>query len=179
MAGMNGAGGPMGAMPVMNNGANGATPRLGGEQEDQDYEGKLNANIYEYFIRKELFDCARALRNSGVSMTPPLRGRDGDMNGADDNAMQTDSKDDMDSKRPDDLPAPLATSSDVQGPPFLLEWFALFWDVWNAQRRRPIASAPAMQYVQHTQVDGRLPLRIIALIYNTRHRDSEINNRHS
>ena len=151
MAGMNGVGGPIGAMPLMNSGANGATPRPGGEQEDPEYEGRLNAYIYDYFVRKEHFDCARALVNSGVHMAPALRGRDNDVNGTDDNAMQTDSKDDMESKRPDDLPPP-SVASDAQGPSFLLEWFALFWDVYFAQRRKPTATAQAMQYVQHTQV---------------------------
>ena len=149
MAGMNGAGGPMGAMPLMNNGANGATPRPGGEQEDPEYEGRLNAYIYDYFLKKGHYDCARALVNSGIHMNPPLKDPDNDVNGTDDNAMQTDSKDNMESKRPDDLPPP-SIAPNTQA--FLLEWFALFWDVYCAQRRKSTATAQAMQYVQHTQV---------------------------
>lgn len=167
MAGMNGAGGPMGAMPMMNNmvnGVNGATPRPGGESEDSDYEGRLNAYIYDYFVRKEHFDCARALVKSGIPMAPALRGRDNDVNGADNDAMQNDSKDDADSKRPDDLP-PSTVSSNAQDPPFLLEWFALFWDVYAAQRRKTNATAHAMQYVQHTQV-RRYPTYLVPSLNN-------------
>ena len=140
----------MPGMPLMNNGMNGATPRPGSEQDDSDYEARLNAYIYDYFLRNENWDCARSLINSGVQMQPPLS-RDGDVNGTDDNAMQTDSKEDMDSKRPDDLP-PSKIQSDGQGASFLLEWFALFWDVYFAQRNKPKASHQATQYVQHSQV---------------------------
>lgn len=153
MAGMNGANVPMGAMPIMNNLANGATPRPGGEQEDDGYEGKLNAYIYDYFIRKEHFECARAVMNSGMHMLPAPRSRENDINGTDDNAMQTDSKDDIDSKRPDDLP-PSGVQSDPQAQAFLLEWFGLFWDVYSAQRRKPNATPQAMQFVQHTHVSS-------------------------
>lgn len=177
MAGMNGVGGPMGAMPLMNNGANGATPRHGGETEDPEYEAKLNAFIYEYFVRKEHFDCARALINSGMQMAPPLRGRDNDMNGTDENAMQTESKDEMDSKRPEDLPPP-SVVSDAQGSAFLLEWFSLFWDVYFAHRRKPNASAQAMQYVQHTQVSepSWITVSVLSRI-SRRSQGSEPNNR--
>lgn len=154
MAGMNGASVPMGTMPMMNNTANGATPRLGGEQDDEHTEGRLNAYIYDYLLRKEHFDCARTLINSGLHMSPALRSRDNDVNGTDDNAMQTDSKDEVDSKRPDDLPPPSIAggSSDPQSQPFLLEWFGLFWDVFCAQRGKPSATPRAVQYVQHTTV---------------------------
>ena len=150
MAGMNGGNGVMAGMPLMNNGLNGATPRPSSEQDDPEYEARLNAYIYDYFLRNENWDCARALVSSGVQMAPSLR-RDGDVNGTDDNAMQTDPKDDMDSKRPEDLPPP-SVASDGQGASFLLEWFALFWDVYFAQRKNSKATQQATQYVQHTQV---------------------------
>ena len=159
MAGTNGASVPMGSMPMMNNIANGATPRLGGEQDDEDIEGRLNAYIYDYLLRKEHFDCARAVINGGLHMSPALRSRDNDVNGTDDNAMQTDTKVEVDSKRPDDLPPPSIAggSSDPQAQPFLLEWFGLFWDVFHAQRRKPTANAQALHYVQHTQVRNSAP----------------------
>ena len=154
MAGMNMNGGNgvmqgMPGMPLMNNGMNGATPRPS-EQDESDYEARLNAYIYDYFLRNENWDSARSFINSGVQMQPPPS-RDGDLNGTDDNVMQTDSKEDIDSKRPDDLP-PSKTQSDGQGASFLLDWFALFWDVYWAQRRAPKASQQATQYVHHSQV---------------------------
>ena len=139
----------MAGVPLMNNGMNGTTPRQGSEDESE-FEPRLNAYIYDYFIRNENWECARALMNSNASFHPPLR-RDGDANGVDDNTMQTDSKDDLDSKRPDGLP-PTSIQSEVQGPSFLLEWFALFWEVYLAQRKLPKATQQASQYVQHTQV---------------------------
>ena len=154
MAGMNINGGNgvlpgMQGMPLMNNGMNGATPRPS-EQDESDYEARLNAYIYDYFLRNENWESARSLINSGVQMQP-LPSRDGDVNGTDDNVMQTDSKEDIDSKRPDDLP-PSKIQSDGQGASFLLDWFALFWDVYWAQRRAPKASQQATQYVHHSQV---------------------------
>ncbi|KAL8827485.1 MAG: hypothetical protein Q9191_003161 [Dirinaria sp. TL-2023a] len=132
----------------MNNGPNGATPRHGGEPDDFDFEGRLNSTIYDYFVKSGNFECARALMKSEARLNPPLRAIDGDVNGTDE-----DSKDDMGSKRPSDLPPP---SDPSPGSPFLLEWFSLFWDVWNAQRKKPSASTQAMSYVQHTQAQTRL-----------------------
>lgn len=145
---MNGANGSIGALPLMNNGPNGATPRPGAESDDLDFESRLNSNIYDYFVKSGNYECARALMKSEARMIPPLRGIDGDINGTDD-----DSKDDMGSKRPSDLPPP---NENPGGQPFLLEWFSLFWDVWNAQRKKPNATQQAMSYVHHTQAQSRL-----------------------
>lgn len=162
MAAMNGANGSIGALPLMNNGPNGATPRHGGEPDDFDFEGRLNSNIYDYFVKSGHFECARALMKSEARITPALRAIDGDVNGTDE-----DSKDDLGSKRPSDLPPP---SDPSPGSPFLLEWFSLFWDVWNAQRKKPSASAHAMSYVQHTQVRNLMQgLISLALIRTGRH----------
>ena len=150
MAGMNGGNGVMAGVPMMNNGMNGATPRPGGEQDDINYQARLHTYIYDYFIKSEQFECARALCNSGVTFFPRLR-QNNDVNGADDNAMHTDAKDDPESKRPDDLPPP-SIQSEGQGTSFLLEWFGLFWDVFHAQRKDRKASQHASQYIQHTQV---------------------------
>jgi hypothetical protein len=60
------------------------------------------------------------------------------------------SKDDIDSKRPDDLPAP---SLPREGPEscFLYEWWCLFWDMFQAQRGKS-DNRNAVQYIAHTQV---------------------------
>lgn len=145
MAAVNGAGG---GMPMMNNGANGATPRLGNEEEEPDYEARLNTYIYDYFIKNGRYECAMAMLKARM----PLRTgqKPGDVNGA--GNMHTDSKDDLDIKNPEDLP-PAGVPTDPQGASFLLEWFGLFWDVFFAhQRKAPPASAQAMSYVARTQV---------------------------
>ena len=145
MAVVNGAGG---GMPMMNTGVNGATPRPGNEDDELDYEGRLNTYIYDYFVKNQRNDCARAMLNCDMPISTAPRRRDGDMNGS----MHTDSKDDLESKIPDDLPL-AAVPTDPQGASFLLEWFGLFWDVFSAhQRKAPPASAQAMQYVARTQV---------------------------
>lgn len=146
MAAMNSGNGPLPGMPVMNKGANGATPRPGGDPEDCDIDARLNAYIYDYFIRSSQFDAARTLFHSKVQMKPSLKDSDTVMNGGDE-----DSKDENLPSRPKDLPAPNVSGSDGQGGPFLLEWFSLFWDVFRAQRDKT-GTAHAYNYVQNTQV---------------------------
>jgi hypothetical protein len=152
MAGMGAGGAALGGLALMNNGTNGTTPR---NEEETDFEARLNTHIYGFFLKSENYDCARALLESGVNMEPPVKRRDGDMNGIDD-AMQTDSKEDMDSKRPSDLP-PVPGSADQ--PNFLLDWYSCFWDIFLARTKPSKATPQAMQYMQHTQVCALLWIR--------------------
>ncbi len=151
MAGLNGGGGSLGGMPLMNNGTNGATPRVGNDNEEPNYEARLHTFIYDYFLKSEQWACARALFNSGLNMDPPPRQSDGDVNGAADGSMHMDSKDGLDPKRPSDLPL-AGNPADQQGNSFLLEWFALFWDVYFAQKKNSRATEHANLYVRHSQV---------------------------
>ncbi|KAL8698541.1 MAG: hypothetical protein Q9201_006510 [Fulgogasparrea decipioides] len=150
MAAVNGA---SGGMPMMNSGANGATPRPGNEEDEPDYEERLNTYIYDYFVKNQRFDCAKAMLNNGDMPVKTVPKRpNGDVNGN----MHTDSKDDLGSKIPDGLPL-ADLPADPQGASFLLEWFGLFWDVFFANKRQaPPASAQAMQYVARTQHDSRM-----------------------
>ncbi|KZF24265.1 hypothetical protein L228DRAFT_266612 [Xylona heveae TC161] len=172
MAALNAVGGPVGGMPVMNNGAAGVprpsnasavginaqhvnTPEISRMQ--------LNTYIYDYFLKNELYDCARALLQSDANLntTPPTktspgrRRQDGNVNGVDENAMDTDSKDDV--KRPDDLPTPNVPPL-CPGNSFLFDWWCLFWDIFHSQRRKPKPSGggPVEQYMQHTQQQTRM-----------------------
>lgn len=142
-------------MPMMNNGANGATPRQGPEEEEPDYELRLNTYIYDYFLKNHHFECAKAMLNGHHNGDMPLKTfSKRDANGG--GSMHIDSKDDLDSKLPDDLPLAVVPT-DPQGASFLLEWFGLFWDVYFAhQKKAPPASAQAMQYVARTQQESRL-----------------------
>ena len=148
MGGFNAGNGALGNMPMPNHGSNGIGGRMPEEHEDTNYDAKLNAYIYGYFCVKGKWELARALKDSGVEFDPHL-GND-HANGANDN-MQTDSKDGIDVKRPDDLPDH-PQLSDGQGGSFLSSWFALFWDIFWAQRKSNRASANASQYVTHNQV---------------------------
>ncbi|KAI9817241.1 MAG: hypothetical protein M1827_001354 [Pycnora praestabilis] len=161
MAGANMVGGPVVGMPMMNNGIGG--PRGNGDLNDS--KSQLNTYIYDYLLKNELWDCARALLQSEVSLntnqptkTSPGHRRDGDMNGIDDNGLDTDSKDDIHSKRPDDLPSPKVPSDCPEGS-FLYDWWCLFWDIFGAQRKKPTKlgeGGAAIQYVQYTQQQQRM-----------------------
>ncbi|OIW29251.1 hypothetical protein CONLIGDRAFT_577461 [Coniochaeta ligniaria NRRL 30616] len=164
MANMGPMGGPVGGPPMMNNGAVGA-PQQGGAQRQlqahQDNRLLLNTYIYEYFLRYGMFDCARAILNSDaqikVQKDSPGGRRDenGNLlgNGLGDDHMDTDSKEEMDQKRPDDLPAPQIPTP-LPDSCFLYEWFCLFWDMLNAQKGKG-SNGQVAQYVQHAQVPSR------------------------
>ncbi|PGG98816.1 hypothetical protein GX51_06612 [Blastomyces parvus] len=162
VAGMNpGAGGPVGGIPMMNNGSSAPRSDPNGQNLQGDNIVQLNTYIYDYFLKRGYHDCARALiqdesftmSTSPASKSTPHR-RDGEMNGVDGDAMATDSKDDVNKARvPDDLPRPNippGPGGDVQQTPFLLDWFNLFWDIFLAQRKRS-KNPDAMHYVQQTQ----------------------------
>ncbi|KAM3565658.1 hypothetical protein ARSEF4850_001258 [Beauveria asiatica] len=155
MANMNPMGGPVGSapMPMMNNGAlnpQAAAAAARQQQLNDNQRVVLNTYIYEYFLRYEMFDCARAL----LSSDQPVNVKDGKngnaINGAGDDAMDADTKDGIESKTPDDLPAPKLPmpASDTS---FLYEWFCLFWDIYNAQRAKGNSNGNINQYVMHTQ----------------------------
>lgn len=159
MANMNPMGGPVAGapMPMMNNAAAnqqaGAAAAARQQQMSDNQRGVLNTYIYEYFIRYGMYDCARALLNSDQQVNvlkDVAHRREGNgVNGVGDDPMDTDSKDDVDPKLPDDLPPPkLPIASDSS---FLYEWFCLFWDIYNAQRAKG-GNGAVNQYVAHTQV---------------------------
>ena len=159
---MNAVGGPVGGMQMMNNGLAGAA-RNSNQQHDP--KTQLNTYIYDYFVKNELWDCARAMKKSEVSLelskaSPRRRDADGNVlnNGVDDNSLDPDNKDDIDSKRPDDLPLPIIPPGQPQNS-FLHDWWCLFWDICVAQRKKPKPGegGHAMQYVHHTQVRSILP----------------------
>ncbi|KLO84569.1 Som1 protein [Fusarium fujikuroi] len=104
-----------------------------------------------------MYDCARSLLSSDQQVN--VLGKDGAnrrrdengniINGVGDDPMDTDSKDDIDSKLPEDLPPPKLPmpASDTS---FLYEWFSVFWDIYYAQRAKS-GNNTINQYVQHTQ----------------------------
>ncbi|KAF5000486.1 hypothetical protein FDECE_11208 [Fusarium decemcellulare] len=161
---MNPMGGPVGGapMPMMNNGVNpqaAAAAAAAASRQNQANENQrsiLNTYIYEYFIRMGMFDCARSLLSSdqqvNVHKDGANRRRDENgnvINGVGDDPMDTDSKDDIDAKLPDDLPPPKLPmpASDTS---FLYEWFSVFWDIYYAQRAKS-GNNTINQYVAHTQ----------------------------
>ncbi|PMD23726.1 hypothetical protein NA56DRAFT_716215 [Hyaloscypha hepaticicola] len=138
-------------MPMMNNGAAGVRPPM----PANDNRSQLNTYIYEYFLRNGMFDCARSLLNSDQPMNviKDSPGRRRDENGGDEGA-DVDSKDDIDSKRPVDLPEPNLPKECPESC-FLYEWWCLFWDMFNAQRGKG-DGRNVLQYVTHTQAQSRM-----------------------
>jgi hypothetical protein len=158
--GMNpGAGGPVGGVPMMNNGS--TASRNDGAMNNPDIMiNNLNTYIYDYFLKRGYHDCARALvQDESIKLntdnnpkSSPGNRRDGDVNGMDPDAMMTDGKDGEKIKIPDDLPRPNLPNESASS--FLLDWFCLFWEFFWAQRKKG-NSNDIRQYLQHTQVRER------------------------
>lgn len=155
---MNGSnmGGPAN-LPLMNNGAAGGGPQA---HTGNDSRTRLNTYIYEYFLKNEQWDCARAMLscdlqlqvNSNSVKNSPGRRRDENgnlVNGADDH-MESDVKGEGGIKRPDDLPAP--DIPEIGDSTFLYDWWCLFWDMYGAQRNKSDSRPQTLQYLNHTQV---------------------------
>lgn len=145
------AGGPP---PQMNNEFNGAN----GAQAFVDPKTQLNTYIYDYFLKNNQTELARALQQSDlVVLTNPVQSKPSpsrrDANGSDD-MLDADSKEDL-QKRLDGLPTakvPLNCPNDA----FLYDWWCLFWDIWHAQRSKPGKPGTAQsQYLAQTQVSSR------------------------
>ena len=163
---MNAMGGPVGApVPMMNNG--GMPPQVAGQRPvamGSDQRTLLNTYIYEYFLRNNMHECARQMLNSDHPLNLQKDGhnrrRDENGNpignGLGDDPMDTDSKDDVDAKLPEDLPVPRLPMPAAETS-FLYEWFCLFWDIFHAQRTKG-GTGPINQYVSHTQVSSQTPL---------------------
>jgi hypothetical protein len=170
MAGMNpAAGGPVGGgmIMMMNNGNH---PPAASSSSHSDLKRRLDTYIYDYFLKNGHHEHARALlRDESIKLNThphtkasPSRRRDNEMNGIDENAMDTDSKDDV-NKIPDDLPKPDVPDNAQSG--FLYAWFGLFFDIYGASRnKKPDDSSTAAQYLQQTQVG--LPLHLVEVLLN-------------
>lgn len=160
MASMTAMAGPGVGGPVpmtMNNGAMPAIQQMPLQQQQQQQQQQtqahrtmLNTYIYDYFIKEGLYDVARSMLTNESNINILQKDSPGRRdNGAEGDAMDTDSKDDV-NKRPDDLPAAnIPISSDSC---FLYEWFGLFWEMLNGHRLKPGSNNQVAQYINHTQV---------------------------
>lgn len=148
MAGMNAMGGPVGgANPMMNNGTAPTAGNMRSMTIPSD-KSRLNTYIYEYFLTNGMYDCARSILNSGEGISVK------DSKDSPKENMDADSKDDLESKKPDDLPLPNIPRECPESC-FLYEWWCLFWDMFNAQRPGH-GDARAAQYLTHTQALSRM-----------------------
>lgn len=123
----------------------------------------LNTYIYDYFLKNDMLNAARALLEEADITTKPVSQRgsppqkhdpDGNPVHGMDDSMDTDRKEDIEGRdrRADDLPLPKVPGDCPQGS-FLYDWWGLFWDIFGARNGgKPTASASAMTYVSNTQV---------------------------
>lgn len=137
-----------------------ALPRAGSSERQV-----LNTYIYDYFIKNDMMDCAKALLKNPTSEvqfdgnyrhSPSNRPKqETDMNGVDDDAMDSgDGRENgEDAKNIKDLPP--AKVPPHQGS-FLLEWWCCFMDIYWARNKNSQASNAATAYVNNAQV--RVPL---------------------
>ncbi|KAF3939882.1 hypothetical protein ABW19_dt0209071 [Dactylella cylindrospora] len=128
----------------------------------------LNTYIYDYFIRHNMFESARAILEEAEVSTEPgssaKRGSpsrraqkhdpDGNLINGIDDSMDTDRKEDGEgSERGADLPLP-KVPQDSSGGSFLYDWWSLFWDIFGARTGKSV-SGPAMTYVSQVQAKSR------------------------
>ncbi|EWC45805.1 hypothetical protein DRE_05142 [Drechslerella stenobrocha 248] len=141
--------------------SNGSGPKVG-------ERSLLNTYIYDYFIRHDMYECARAILQEGEVSTEPgtsaRRGSpsrrsqkhdpDGNMTNGIDDSMDGDRKDDGEgSERGADLPLP-KVPQDSSGGSFLYDWWSLFWDIFGARTGKAV-SGPAVAYVNQVQAKSR------------------------
>lgn len=163
MAGMSNMGGPVGGGvgnpgPMMNNGAQGRMPpgsMSNNHPGDNAQRAHLNTYIYEYFIKYEMVDCAKAMLASkqplNIEKNGSRRRDENGINGVNDD--DTDSKEFlMDIKRVEDLPLPLhsAVSEDCPDACFLFDWWCLFWDMFHGQQGKS-GRENIVPFINHTQ----------------------------
>ncbi|PSK35025.1 Adhesion defective protein 2 [Elsinoe australis] len=141
MNNLGGMGGPAGQQQMMNAGTPGGSPPA----SMADNKKRLNTYIYDYFLRNGMYDLARGLlKSEDIELQEKPSPNRKDVNGASDG--DADSKDDIPGK-PADLPK-ANVPSEVNSA-FLLDWWAMFWDVWISGRSR--GYSPTKQYLQHVQ----------------------------
>lgn len=121
----------------------------------------LNTYIYDYFMKEEQLELAKALlekSNLQVNTQPPIKTSPGrrDANGVDDD---NDSKDEV-KKRLAEMPIPKVPGN-CPGDAFLYDWWCIFWDIWGASRQKTKSATNAGRYLDHTQVGSTVfPSRI-------------------
>ena len=162
MNGMNPA-----AMAAMSNGqaqaaaaaaaAIGGGPPRGPSDPDREAEMKmkLNTYIYDYMIKNEQWDVARALHGSSMPHSTVNKAAARRPNGIDDGSGDVDSKDGIEAKKPADLPLAGDVPPSTSDNSFLLDWFAIFWDIFLAPRHaakgKP-GQTPAQQFMEQSRV---------------------------
>lgn len=125
-------GGPVGGAPPQHQQPQqpAGTPTNGGAlnaSDNADTIKRLNTYIYDYFLRNQHWDVARAMHSSNSlefhtgKQSPNQR------------QNQPNGVDDIDAERPKDLPEPGLHNTEG---PFLQDWWFQFWDIYNSRRNQ-------------------------------------------
>jgi len=148
---MGGMGGPVGGAPPLQqqqqqqqpqNQQNAGTPTNGGAvnaNDPADTVKRLNTYIYDYFLRNQHYDIARAMHQSSTMeiATQPKQSPNQRQN-------QPNGIDDTDSDRPKDLPDPAFQNTEG---PFLQDWWFQFWDIYTSRRNQGNSKQSTLGYI--------------------------------
>jgi hypothetical protein len=134
MNNMGGMGGPVGGAPPPQQ--NVGTPSNGSgvnANDSAETVKRLNTYIYDYFLRNQHYDIARAMVQS-----PSMEILTQTKQSPNQRQNQPNGIDDMDTDRPKDLPEPGLQNTEG---PFLQDWWFQFWDIYNSRRNNPSKQA--------------------------------------
>lgn len=118
----------------------------------------LHTYIYDYFLKHDMLDCAksmlRAKEAGDINFEKDRTKHEGQMNGVDDDAMDTDNplRPELidNAKSVNDLPKAVTPNS-AQGC-YLLEWWFCFMDIYFARSKQGSPSQNAQQYMQQVSL---------------------------
>ena len=143
---------------------NAPTPSNGASLGHDEVLKRLNTAIYDYLLRNQHYDVARALSKSGMPLftkadvkQSPNQRNGQQANGVDD-SMDLDGNGDRGiTQRPEDLPFP---ENVVEGP-FLQDWWFQFWELHFAKRNKN-PNQQTNQYVAQHRMQQKARLGMMA-----------------
>jgi len=137
MAAMNANGGPDGT-PIMGN-----MPHPN-KRPNTDPREQLNTYIYDYLLRNDHYQAARAMLDSGLSITT------GSAQKYSPKKVNGDSM--MEPEPACEMPAPQLPQNQMAENSFLLDWWVQFWDIYQATKNRGNGPSKGSQYINANRV---------------------------
>ncbi|KAF1914409.1 hypothetical protein BDU57DRAFT_294075 [Ampelomyces quisqualis] len=138
----------MAAMNTANGGPVEGTPMMGTmphpKRGNTDPREQLNTYIYDYFLRNNHFQAARAMLDSQLKMSTGPPQKLSPKNRA--NGM-----DSLEDVPGEEMPMPTLPQNQMADNSFLLDWWVQFWDIYQATKNRGSSPSKGGQYVNHTR----------------------------
>jgi hypothetical protein len=138
MAAMSANGGPVDGTPIM-----GSMPHP--KRPSTDPREQLNTYIYDYLLRNDHYNAARAMIESGLKMSTGPAQRYSPRN-------KPNGADMTEPEPPCEMPAPQLPQNQMAENSFLLDWWVQFWDIYQATKNRGNGPSKGQQYITHTRV---------------------------